>query len=205
MTTQECSCEEWQKEQDVELLTGLISAFGLSASAGLNAYIPLLVVALLGRFTNVIHLTPPWDVLTNEWVIAVLVVLVLIEFFADKFPAINHFNDAIQTFVRPAAGAILFAASAGVISDIHPVFAAIVGLLVAGSVHAVKSLAVRPAVSLTTGGAGNIPVSILEDVVSTIVSLLSIIVPILLMLTAMVIVIWVFLRMRRRPRDMRTV
>ena len=36
----------------MELLTGLFSAFGLSASAGLNAYIPLLIIALMARFTH---------------------------------------------------------------------------------------------------------------------------------------------------------
>jgi hypothetical protein len=75
----------------------IFSAFGLSASAGLNAYIPLLVVALLGRFTNLITLAPPWNTLENWWVIGILVVLSLVEFFADKIPAINHINDVIQT------------------------------------------------------------------------------------------------------------
>ncbi len=88
----------------MELLTGIFSAFGLSASAGLNAYIPLLVVALLARFTDLIKLNHPWDTLTSWWVIGLLVVLSVIEFFADKFPAVNHINDIIQTFVRPAAG-----------------------------------------------------------------------------------------------------
>ena len=100
----------------MELLTGVFSAFGLSASAGLNAYIPLLTVALLARFTNLIKLNSPWDTLTSPWVIGLLVVLLLVEIFADKAPVVNHINDAVQTFVRPAAGAIVFAASARVIS-----------------------------------------------------------------------------------------
>ena len=91
----------------MELITGLFSAFGLSASAGLNAYIPLIIVALVGKFTDLIQLREPFDVLTSWWIIGLLVVLSLIEVFADKIPAINHINDGIQTFVRPAAGAIL--------------------------------------------------------------------------------------------------
>jgi uncharacterized membrane protein len=118
----------------------IFSAFGLSASAGLNAYIPLLVVALLARFTNLIKLTSPWDALSNWWVIGVLVVLSVIEFFADKIPAVNHINDIVQTFVRPTAGAIAFAASARMLTDVSPVLSFIAGLLVAGSVHAAKSL-----------------------------------------------------------------
>ena len=40
----------------MELLTGIFTAFGLSASAGLNAYIPLLLVGLLARYTDLINL-----------------------------------------------------------------------------------------------------------------------------------------------------
>src|SRR5512139_2874066 len=161
----------------MEALTGIFSAFGLAASAGLNAYIPLLVIALLARFTDLIHLAPPFDTLESPWIIGLLLFLSLIEFFADKFPAVNHINDAIQTFVRPVAGAILFAASARVITDVHPVISLAAGLFVAGGVHAVKSLAVRPAVTATTGGAGNVPVSILEDVSSTVFSIIAVVIP----------------------------
>lgn len=180
----------------------IFSAFGLAASAGLNAYIPLLTVALVAKFTNLITLDGPWEALTSWWVIGLLVVLTLIEFFADKIPAVNHVNDLLQTFVRPAAGAILFAASAQVITDIHPVLSMAAGVLVAGTVHAVKSAAVRPAVTATTGGAGNIPVSIAEDLLSTLLSILSILIPviislILIMLTAL-FVWWLWRRANRQ-------
>jgi hypothetical protein len=182
----------------MEILTGILSAFGLSASAGLNAYIPLLVVALLGRFTPLLKLNPPWDTLTNGWVIGILLVLITIEFFADKVPAVNHLNDVIQTIVRPAAGAIIFAASARVITDIHPVLSLTCGLVVAGSVHAVKSLAVRPAVTATTGGAGNVPVSIAEDIISTILSILSVVIPVLIAILLILFTSWVIWMMWRR-------
>jgi hypothetical protein len=187
----------------MELLTGIFSAFGLSASAGLNAYIPLLVVALLARFTNLIKLNPPWDTLANEWVIGLLVVLSLIEFFADKFPAVNHINDVIQTFVRPVAGAIVFAASAKVVTNIHPALSLAAGLLVAGSVHAVKAVAVRPAVTATTAGAGNVPVSIAEDVVSTLLSILSVVVPVLIAMVVILFTAWVIWLLWRRANRMR--
>jgi hypothetical protein len=161
-------------------LAGVLTAFGLAASAGLNAYVPLLTIALMARFTNLLTLSEPWEPLTSWWVIGALVILTGVEFFADKAPAINHVNDAIQTFVRPAAGAVLFAASTGAVTNIHPVVAIIAGLLVAGTVHAVKAAAVRPAITATTGGAGNVPVSIAEDVTATALSVLAILVPILL-------------------------
>jgi len=184
-------------------IVSIFSAFGLSASAGLNAYIPLLVIALLGRFTDLIQLNSPWDTLTSWWIIGLLVILSSIEFFADKVPAINHINDVIQTFVRPIAGAIVFAASAQVISDVHPVLAMAAGLLIAGSVHAVKSAAVRPAITATTGGAGNIPVSVAEDLTATVLSILAIVIPVLFAVIAILLtafIIWLLWRKINQDR-----
>ena len=179
----------------------IFSAFGLSASAGLNAYIPLLVVALLGKFSDLITLKSPWDTLESWWVIGVLIVLSVVEFFADKIPAINHVNDIIQTVVRPIAGAIVFAASAQVITNVHPILAMVMGLFVAGAVHTIKSVAVRPAVTATTGGAGNVPVSIAEDVISTILSIIAAITPVLiaviLVLGGALVVWWIWRRINR--------
>ncbi len=158
----------------------IFAAFGLSASAGLNAYVPLLIVALTARFTDWITLSQPWDALTSWWVIGTLIVLGAVEFFADKIPVINHINDVIQTGIRPVAGAILFAASAQVVTDISPALSVLAGLLIAGGVHTVKTVAVRPAVTTTTGGAGNVPVSLAEDVVALIISILAVVVPVVI-------------------------
>jgi hypothetical protein len=179
---------------------GILSAFGLSASAGLNAYIPLLVVAFLAKYTNLIHLSSPWDALTSWWTIGVLLLLSLVEFFADKIPLVNHINDIVQTIVRPAAGAIAFAASAHVLTDMHPVLSIVLGLLVAGGVHAVKAVAVRPAVTAATAGTGNVPVSLLEDLTSTVVSILSVIVPVIIACLLIVLTAWVIFLIWRRAR-----
>lgn len=185
----------------MEVLSGVLAAFGLSASAGLNAYIPLLVIALLARFTDFIQLSSPWDVITSWWIIGLLLLLSLIEFFADKVPAVNHANDAIQTFVRPVAGAIVFAAAANVITEVHPILALGAGVLVSGTVHTVKSAAVRPAVTATTGGAGNVPVSVAEDVFATFLSIIAIVVPILisfLFIMVSALVVWLIYRRGKR-------
>jgi cytochrome bd-type quinol oxidase subunit 2 len=178
---------------------GIFSAFGLSASAGLNAYIPLLVIALTARFTELIKLNSPWDALTSWWIIGLLVVLSIVEFLVDKFPVVNHINDIfVQSIVRPAAGAIVFAASTNVISDVHPILAIALGILVAGSVNLVKSAAVRPAVSAVSGTSGNVPVSVAEDATSTTLSVLSVAAPtvvgILLVLLGTWLLYYFFLR-----------
>lgn len=159
-------------------MTEVLSAFGLSAATGLNAYLPLLIVGLLSRFTGWVTLKAPWNTLENTWVLAVLAVLLIIETAVDKIPAVDSINDAIQTFIRPAAGAILFAAGGNAISEMSPAVAMICGLLVAGGVHAAKATA-RPLVTASTAGAGNPVISAAEDVVSGVSAFVAIVFPVL--------------------------
>jgi hypothetical protein len=184
----------------MDALANVLSAFGLSSAAGLNAYLPLLIVALAARFTNLVQLNQPWDVLTSWWVIGVLALLLLVEMTADKIPAVDTVNDVINTLIRPAAGAVLFAANSGVVGEMHPILALICGLLVAGGVHAVKATA-RPVVTATTGGTANWLVSIVEDVVSVVTAVLAILVPVLLIVLIVLIIIflaWWWSRRRAR-------
>ena len=189
----------------MELLLGIFTAFGLSASAGLNAYIPLLVVGVIAHyFPNTLNLATPFDLLANPWILILLGVLVIIEMVADKVPAVNHINDLIQTVIRPVAGAIAFAASANVITDINPVLALACGLLVAGGVHTVKAAAVRPAVTAATGGVGNVPVSIAEDVISFLASVLAIILPIIIatiLIVAFAFGIWWWMNRKQKSQS----
>jgi hypothetical protein len=181
----------------------VLAAFGLSAATGLNAYLPLLIVGLLARFTDLITLSAPWNTLENPWVLGVLFVLLLVETVADKVPAVDSINDAIQTVVRPTAGAILFAASGNVISEMSPVLAMICGLVAAGGVHAVKATA-RPIITATTAGVANPVVSVMEDIVSAGTTLVAVFVPALaaiFVLMVAALITWFFVRRRRRrPR-----
>lgn len=161
------------------LLTQVLTGFGLAGAAGLNAYIPLLAVSLLARF-NVISLTAPFDVLVNPWVTGALVVLVIVEFVVDKFPGADHVNDLVQTLIRPAAGAVVFAGASGIIKDVSPALLVIAGLLTALSVHAVKAAA-RPVVSAATVGVGAPVVSLLEDALAATASLIAVFLPILVL------------------------
>lgn len=181
----------------IELFSNIGTAFGLSSSAGLNAYLPLLVVALTARFTNLIKLNEPWNVMTDWWAIAVISVLLLIEMTVDKIPVADTINDVLQSIGRPLAGAVLFAASSGVIGDIHPVLAFVAGLVLAGGVHVAKTMA-RPAVTASTLGTGNWLVSLAEDLLVLIVAVMSILVPILVVVFILFAFL-LFLWWRNRP------
>ena len=191
----------------ITTLGGVGAAFGLSTSAGLNAYIPLLIVALGSRFPlddPFLRLAEPYDLLGNWLVIAVLLVLLLIEMTVDKIPAVDTVNDIIQTVVRPAAGAVLFAANADVITGVSPIIALIAGLILAGGVHTTKGV-MRPAVTTTTAGTGNWFVSIVEDIIAFVVSVLSLLVPLVMSIVLIFIIGYVLawlIRRRRKSRDL---
>jgi hypothetical protein len=191
----------------LELLTGM----GLAASAGLNAYIPLLMLGVLGRYTDVISLPAGWDWLTNGWVIAILAVLLAVEFVADKVPVVDHVNDVIQTVVRPTSGGLAFGAGASsetvTVADPGSFFASnqwipvAAGVLIALGVHAAKA-AVRPVVNATTAGVGAPVVSTAEDATSAVMSFVAIVLP-LLVLVLLVALVFGFIALLRRRRDRR--
>jgi len=181
----------------MDIISTILGGFGLSAPAGLNAWLTLLFVGLAGRFNiGGIKLAAPFDLLTNTWVLVVLGVLLLIEMFVDKIPAVDTINDMIQTFIRPVAGGVLFAASTGAVTGMDPVFGFILGLLSAGSVHAVKAAA-RPVVTATTGGIGNPIVSFVEDFLALGATALAIFAPIAAGVIMLLLVVLAVIMIRR--------
>lgn len=186
----------------MDIFSAILGGFGISAPAGLNAWLPLLMVGLAGRFTNLIKLKAPFDTLTNTWVLVALSILLMIEIFADKIPAIDTINDIIHTFIRPVAGGILFAAHSGAVGGLDPTASFILGLMSAGSVHAVKATA-RPVITATTGGIGNPLVSFLEDFLAAGATGLALVAPIaaaILMALLLGLAFFVVMRLRARWR-----
>jgi hypothetical protein len=177
----------------VDILSGLT----LAAPAGVNAYIPLLAVALSERF-GWLHLAEPYNVLGAWWVIAIIVVLLAVEIVADKVPAVDHVNDVVQTVVRPAAGGLL-AVSASGHGTVSPVVLIVAGVLIAGSVHAVKASA-RPVVNVSTAGVGAPVVSTLEDIGAVIVTVLALIAPVIAALVIIGVVAYAVVVVRRWRR-----
>lgn len=188
-----------------------MTGFGLATAAGLNAYIPLLSMGLLGRFTNLIHLPPDWSWLENGWVIGIVAALLLVEMVADKIPALDSVNDAVQTFVRPTSGGIVFgsgtAAQTAALTDPGeftrsgqwvPVAIGVVTALV---VHLTKT-AVRPAANVATAGVAAPVFSTIEDFTSVGLTFIAILIP-ALVLIALIALAWAALRLLRRRRRRR--
>ncbi|MGH9116613.1 MAG: DUF4126 domain-containing protein [Acidimicrobiales bacterium] len=187
-----------------EALTGV----GLAASAGLNAYIPLLVVALLGRFTDLITLPSAWVWMENGWVIGILSVLLAVEVVADKVPAVDSVNDVVQTVVRPASGGLVFGAASAsetvTVSDPGDFFASnrwvpiVAGVVISLVVHGAKATA-RPVMNVATVGVAAPVVSTAEDATSLVMSFVAIVLPILILVFLFALFGgFVWLRDRRR-------
>ncbi|MDE9364269.1 DUF4126 domain-containing protein [Luteipulveratus sp. YIM 133132] len=185
-----------------------LTGAGLSAAAGLNAYVPFLLVALVARFTDVITLPASFTWIESPWAIAAATVLLVAEVVLDKIPAIDSMNDLIGTAVRPTIGGVVFAAtqSAGDIDNSswmqqHPWVGAVGGIVIAGLVHTTKA-AIRPAVNVSTAGIGAPVISGVEDVASVGLSLTAIFLP-LLVIVALVVLVWAVWVLWRRMRRMR--
>jgi len=87
-------------------------ALGAGFSSGLNVYATVATLGLLQRL-GILHLPPNLEVLSHTWVLAVAIGLYLIEFFADKIPYFDTIWDAVHTFIRPPAAALLTFSAAG--------------------------------------------------------------------------------------------
>jgi hypothetical protein len=179
--------------------TAILTGIGLAAPAGLNAYIPLLVLALADRATTRVTLQSPYDVLSSNLGIAILIVLLTVEVTVDKIPGVDHVNDLIQSFVRPAAGAIAAVAATGGVVTINPAIMVLVGVVLAGSVNAVK-VTTRPAVTLGTAGILNPVVSLAEDAVAVLASIAAIFLPFLVILFLALFAVSSILLLRRVRR-----
>ncbi|AXO36403.1 DUF4126 domain-containing protein [Micromonospora chalcea] len=193
----------------LEVLTGS----GLAASAGLNAYIPLLLMGLLSRYTDLVELPSGWQWLGNGWVVLILAVLLVVETVADKVPVVDHVNDVVQTVVRPTAGGLAFGAGAGsetvTVSDPDTFFSThqwvpvVVGVLIALGVHLLKAAA-RPVINATTAGVGAPVASTAEDATSVVMSVVALLLPVLVLVFLLGLVFfvpWLFRRRRERRRE----
>jgi hypothetical protein len=190
----------------VELLTG----FGLATAAGLNAYIPLLLLGLLSRFTDLVTLPHGWAWLENGWVMTIVGILLAVEIVADKIPALDSINDTIQTFVRPTAGGIVFGSGTsaqtpavtdpGAFAQSGQWIPVVVGVVVALIVHLTKS-AVRPAANVATAGMAAPVLSTVEDATSVGLVFAAILIPVLVLVAVLALawaVVSVFRRRRRK-------
>lgn len=189
-------------------LATLLAALGLSSSAGLRAYLPLLAVGLASTATNPIDntsfipLQTNFAALSSPPVLIILALLVFAEFAVDKLPIIDHVSDLIHTVIRPVSGAVIMAGTANSLSDHSQALAAVVGGALAFAFHGVKATT-RPAVTATTAGIGNMFVSLIEDILVLAAVAALIFLPVIGFVAVVALVVVMFRLVRRTVRRFR--
>jgi len=180
----------------------VLLGLGLSASTGLNTFIPLLLLSAAARFNIAsVELGTKFDWLSSDIGLTVLIVASIAEIVADKVPAVDHFLDSVGTFIRPAAATI---ASAAVLTgaNVDPTVAAVVGFVVgtptALAFHTAKA-GTRVASSATTLGCANPVLSLVEDIFSAAFTVLAMFLP-LVVPFVLAIVVWLLWRTWKRTR-----
>ena len=195
----------------VSEILALLMGVGLATSAGLNAYIPVLMIGLLAKFTDFIHLPSNWHWLENDWTLLILGGLLAVEVVADKIPGVDHLNDIVQTVVRPTAGGIAFGAASEsqtvTIQDPASFFTSkqwvpiVIGIVISFIVHTGKAAA-RPVVNTATVGLGAPVASTTEDFFSVTMSFFAIVFPfVIIILLALLIWFLTWLRRRRKRKQ----
>lgn len=192
-------------------IVDLGTPLGLAFASGLNAYLPLLAFALSARWLHLHALNQQFMFITQNWCIAALAILAIVDFVADKIPLIDHAWNAIHTVVRPIAGAFVAVAASGHAppaaaydaSSIIPVTeVGLLALLIVGTALAILShrtkSTVRFASTIISAGLFNSTVSLIEDALVLIIILLS------LFASAIMLLLLVILVLILLPRFLRT-
>ena len=176
----------------------MCAAFGLSAAAGLNAWLPLFGAALAQRL-DLVDLAQPFDDLSGTGALVVLAVLTIADFVGDKVPAVDSVLHAVGTVVAPASGAALFTGQTGADTDLPTLAAILLGGSVAGSIHAGRAT-IRPISTVGTAGVANPVLSLVEDAGSIVLTLAAFLVPVLAVLGVIALVVIILVLWRRRRR-----
>jgi uncharacterized membrane protein len=148
----------------MEWLSTLGVAMGSAWLSGISLYATVATLGLLQRF-GLVHLPGELSVLGNWWVIGVAAGMYVVEFIADKIPAVDSVWDAIHTFIRVPAGAVMASAAFSHADPAVRIIALLVGGGVALSSHSTKA-AVRATANLSPEPFSNIALSLAEDAVA---------------------------------------
>jgi Domain of unknown function (DUF4126) len=163
-------------------------ALGTSFASGLNVYATVAAAGLFQRF-GVIQLPDNLQVLATPFVLGVAITLFLIEFIADKIPYVDSAWDAVHTFIRPPAAALISYSAFGQVPEEWKVSAALLAGGVALTSHGAKATT-RAAANTSPEPVSNWTLSFLEDGVAVFLSWMAAAHPII---TAGVVVVLVIL------------
>ena len=179
-------------------------ALGTSFASGLNLYATVAAAGLFQRF-GIIQLPEPLQVLAHPMVYGLAIALFVIEFIADKIPYVDSVWDAVHTFIRPPAAALLsYSAFAGGVPEQYKIGAALLAGAVALTSHGAKATT-RAAANVSPEPVSNWTLSVVEDLLAVFLAWLAASHPLLAAALVAVLVILAVFLIRRLFRFFRQV
>jgi hypothetical protein len=121
-----------------DLLQTLALSAGVAWASGINVYAVLGVLGLAGSF-GYVDLPSTLEVVQDPMVIGASLLMFIVQFFMDKIPGVDSFWDALHTFIRIPAGAVLAAGAVGEVDPALMVAAGILGGTITAATHATKA------------------------------------------------------------------
>jgi hypothetical protein len=149
-------------EEYNQIVTLIAMSMGVAWASGLNLYAAITMLGILGATGNV-DLPPELQVLSNPMVIGSAGFMYCVEFFADKIPGVDSGWDAVHTFIRVPAGAMLAAGAVGDVSSAAAIAAGILGGGMALGTHSLKS-GTRVLINTSPEPVTNWAASVSEDI-----------------------------------------
>ncbi|MDR5757545.1 DUF4126 domain-containing protein [Caballeronia sp. LZ035] len=180
------------------MLESLSLAAGLSWASGLRLYLTVFIAGMFQRM-GLVHLPDSLAILSSPWVIGAAAVLTVVEFLADKIPAVDSLWDAVHTFIRIPAGAVLAAGALGHADPAMLTIAALAGGTLAGASHFAKA-GTRALINLSPEPVSNWAASTTEDVGALAGITLALFVPLLFLILVLVFLVlagWALPRLAR--------
>jgi hypothetical protein len=167
-------------------------AMGSAWLSGINLYATVLTLGLLQRF-HVAQLPGDLGYISHTWVLAVAGGLYILQFLADKVPAVDSVWDMIHTFIRIPAGAVLAATAFAHFDPKVRIIALLLGGGIALTSHGTKT-ATRLAANTSPEPFSNVALSLIGDAVTVGGSVLMAIHPVILIgIVLVAIVVSIFM------------
>lgn len=187
----------------MEWFTTLSLALGSAWTSGINLYATVAVLGLLQKLAGT-KLPGGLDALDNWWIIGIAAGLYIVEFFADKFPYVDSVWDVIHTFIRVPAGALVAYAATNQLDSSITIPATLLGGGFAFASHGTKA-AVRVGANLSPEPVSNWVLSLVEDVIAFVGTLLAVFAPFVIagvLILFVLFFVWFFPKAFRALRRM---
>ncbi|MGZ0017389.1 DUF4126 domain-containing protein [Yeosuana sp. AK3] len=174
-----------------ESIISICLGIGLAASVGFRLFLPLFALSLASYF-NILELNESWQWIGSLSALLILGVATIVEIFAYFIPYVDNLLDSIAVPLAALAGTMIMLST---VADLSPEITWALAIIAGGGTAAAiagTSSAARLTSTVTTGGIGNPVISTVETGTSILMSLVSIIFPVLAIILVLVIFLIIF-------------